>query len=270
VPVPVSAPAPAAAPAPAQATAQAAGGRAVGARARSARLRIPILVYHAVLPLERGARVRGTVALDAFREQIGWLARRGYTALSLDRAAGILAGTAPPVRRSVVITFDDGYRCVHEHALPVLREAGFTATLFVVTDVVGGRSEWYVAKGGRAFLHADWAELERAAADGFTIGSHTARHRRLTDLPPAELDEELTSSGEAIRRRLGRCEHFAYPYGGWSEAVAARVLAAGYRTACTTEPGKNRAGQPLTALRRQGVSRTTQGGRFRRRMGAWF
>ncbi|MHC5209463.1 MAG: polysaccharide deacetylase family protein [Planctomycetota bacterium] len=232
-------------------------------------MRIPILVYHAVLPVDRTGRVRGTVPLRDFEEQVQWLQRRGYTSLSLDQAADMLEGTAPPVRRGVVITFDDGYRCVHEHALPVLREAGFTATLFVVTDVVGGRSDWYVAKGGRAFDHADWSELESATADGFAIGSHTVRHRRLTDLTEAELEDELVASGEAIRRRLGRCDHFAYPFGGWSEALAAKVLESGYRTACTTESGANRTGQSLGALRRQGVSRTTTGRRFRRRMGAW-
>jgi peptidoglycan/xylan/chitin deacetylase (PgdA/CDA1 family) len=233
-------------------------------------LSIPILAYHAVLPVDRSARVRGTVPLEVFREQVGWLARAGYAALSLDQAADVLEGRAPPVRRGVVITFDDGYRCVLEHALPVLREAGYTATLFVVTGFVGGTSDWYVAKGGQAFEHAGWDELERAAADGFAIGSHTARHRRLGALPAAEVEHELSSSGEAIRRRLGRCEHFAYPFGDWSQALAGRVLESGYRTACTTEHGPNRAGQPLGALRRQGVSRTTRGGRFRRRVGAWW
>lgn len=231
---------------------------------------IPILVYHAVLPVDRSARVRGTVPLDVFREQVGWLARRGYTALSLDRVAEVLQGRAPPERRAVAITFDDGYRCVLEHALPVLGAAGFTATLFVVTGLVGGTSDWYVPKGGRAFEHAGWDELERAAADGFAVGSHTVRHRSLATLGDAEAEDEIAASGELLRRRLGSCRHFAYPFGHWSQALAQAVLAHGYRTASTTEPGSNRPGQPLGALRRQGVSRTTTGGRFRRRAGAWW
>ncbi len=233
-------------------------------------MRIPILTYHAVLPLAASEERRGTVPLDVFREQIAWLAVRGYTALSLDRAADMLEGAAPAVRRPVVLTFDDGYRCVVDHALPVLREAGFTATLFVVTGAVGGVTDWYVTKGGEVFEHAGWGELERAAKDGFTIGSHTQQHKRLPTLSEAEVKAELERSGEELRRRFGECRHFAYPFGTWNRDLADSVARAGYRTSCTTEHGFNRLDQPLMQLRRQTVSRNTRALRFRRKAGAWW
>ena len=45
---------------------------------------IPVLMYHAVLPIDAAEEVRGTVPLATFRAQIGWLARRRYRALTLD------------------------------------------------------------------------------------------------------------------------------------------------------------------------------------------
>jgi len=231
---------------------------------------VPILMYHAVLPIDATAKVRGTVPLAVFRDQIGWLARRGYRTLTLDAVAERLDGSGAEGGRCVAITFDDGYRCVLEHAFPVLAEFGMTATLFVVTGAVGTTTDWYVAGGGRAFEHAGWDELERAAAQGFTIGSHTMSHLSLVTASDTAVADEVGASREAIVKRLGACDHFAYPFGAHGDASVAAVQRAGYRSACTTEAGFNRRGQPLLRLRRQSVSRNTTAGRFRRRVGAWF
>ncbi|MFQ5698533.1 MAG: polysaccharide deacetylase family protein [Myxococcota bacterium] len=232
-------------------------------------MRVPILTLHAVLPLEEGEQVRGVVPLARFREQVEWLCSRGYRALALDRALDLLEGRGAPVRRPVVLTFDDGYRSVIEHALPVLVEAGLTATLFVVTGRVGATSDWYVHKGGRRLEHAGWDDLERALRLGFEIGSHGVEHRAIPGLSPAEAESELGRSREELIGRLGGCDHFAYPFGACTPAARSAVRKAGYRSACTTRPGINRRGQSLLALRRQNVSRTTTLARFRRRVRAW-
>lgn len=232
---------------------------------------IPILMYHAVLPIEASESVRGTVPLAIFREQIAWLARRGYRSLSLDEAAAALRGDGAAKRgRCMVITFDDGYRCVVEHAVPVMAEFGMTATLFVVTAAVDTTTDWYVQGGGRRFEHASWPELERAAARGFTIGSHTVNHRSLVDASESVVADELGASKETLEKRIGACRHFAYPFGAHGDATVAAVQRAGYTTACSTESGLNRLGQPPLRLRRQSISRTSTAGRFRRRLGAWF
>ncbi len=226
-------------------------------------------MYHAVLPLEPAESARGTVPLPIFRDQIAWLAKRGYRSLSLDDAAAALRGD--DMRgRFVVITFDDGYRCVVEHAVPVLAEFGMTATLFVVTAAVDTTTDWYVQGGGRSFEHASWAELERAAALGFTIGSHTVNHRSLVDASEAVVADELGASRETLEKRFGACRHFAYPFGAHRDATVEAVRRAGYTTACSTESGLNRRGQAPLRLRRQSVSRTSTAGRFRRRLGAWI
>jgi peptidoglycan/xylan/chitin deacetylase (PgdA/CDA1 family) len=226
-------------------------------------------MYHAVLPIDATAKVRGTVPLAIFRDQIGWLARRGYRSLTLDDVAG-LATSGEVSARSVAITFDDGYRCVLEHAFPVLAEFGMTATLYVVTGAVGQTTDWYVAGGGRAFEHASWDELAQAATQGFTIGSHTVSHLALAGGDAAVVADELGASREAIEKRVGPCRHFAYPFGAHDDAAVAAVERAGYHSACTTEKGLNRPSQSPLRLRRQAVSRNTTAGRFRRRVGAWF
>jgi peptidoglycan/xylan/chitin deacetylase (PgdA/CDA1 family) len=233
-------------------------------------VKLPILAYHAVLPLNGGERPRGAVALADFERHVDTLARKGFTGVSLDQAVELLEGRGEPVRRPVAITFDDGYRCVLEHALPVLERAGFPATLFVVTTSVGGTSHWYAAQGGIPLEHAGWDDLAAAVGRGHAVGSHTASHERLTELSNGRMEEELLSSRDEIAERLGRCPHFAYLFGAVDERAAVRVAGCGFRTASTTRPGFNRVGQPLLHLRRQEVSRTTGPGRFRRRVGLWW
>ena len=66
-----------------------------------------------------------------------YLKAEGYRVVSLRRLRGVHAARRQLPRRAVVLTFDDGYRAFKDHAYPILKELGFTATLFVYTDYVG-------------------------------------------------------------------------------------------------------------------------------------
>lgn len=85
-----------------------------------------------------------------FAEQMQYLAEH-YAVLSIDDllAAQDTGQALPP--RSVIITFDDGYRDFGEHAWPVLSRLGLPAVLFVPTA--------YLANGRGRFW---WDELYRA------------------------------------------------------------------------------------------------------------
>jgi peptidoglycan/xylan/chitin deacetylase (PgdA/CDA1 family) len=107
----------------------------------------------------------------------------------------------------------------------------------------------------------DWPEIERLAQAGVDFGSHTRTHPMLARCSEAVQEEELRSSRDAIRERLGRCDLLAYPNGrstdftARTQAIAARL---GYRCGLTAEPGLNRPHADVFALRRVPVgSRTT-------------
>lgn len=75
------------------------------------------------------------VTTASFR-RICELARRECEVLSLADAVAVLDGRRTARRDVVSFTFDDGYRDVYRHALPVLRELGLPATVFVPTGHV--------------------------------------------------------------------------------------------------------------------------------------
>src|SRR6185503_6326745 len=77
-----------------------------------------------------------------FRRRLEILAELGCSVLSLDDALiRLWAGDLPP--RSVVITFDDGFNDFAAQALPILREFGFPATLYLTTYHVDDQRPLY-------------------------------------------------------------------------------------------------------------------------------
>ncbi len=205
----------------------------------------PVLTYHKVGPRPRGARLKGLYVSPAlFARQLGELRAAGYRSGALAEAAG------PAQAGRVVLTFDDGFVNVLEHALAPLRSHGFSAIQFLVADLLGKTNEWESA-GERTEPLMDAAQVREWLAAGHDIGSHTRSHPFLTQLPRDAAREEICASKKKLEDLFGRAiEHFCYPYGDWNPAVRDLVIAAGYRTACTTNNGVNTAADSPFELKR--------------------
>lgn len=191
---------------------------------------LPVLTFHAI------DEVRSPVCTTPadLRRYLESLAARGWRTLTIDQALqGHARGQWPA--RTFVLTFDDGYRNVLEHAAPVISDLRFTATVFAASELVGGTMRRYAAPAGTPEAPLlDWPALRTLADAGWTIGSHSRTHAMLTALPEAEAERELVESKRAIEDRLGTAvDACAYPYGATNaavEAVAARHYLASFGT----------------------------------------
>src|SRR3546814_8714033 len=76
---------------------------------------------------------------------MAWLRRLGYRGLSMRDLLPHLLGDSD--EKVFGITFDDGYRNVYRYAMPVLDEAGFTATNYFVARQLDGANVWDIDKG---------------------------------------------------------------------------------------------------------------------------
>lgn len=206
----------------------------------------PVLTYHKLGPRPAGARLKGLyVSTALFTRQLAELRAAGFGSGTLDQCG---AGRTAP---QIVITFDDGFENVLRHGLQPLAENRFRAIQFLVADRLGGVNEWEQAEGEKPERLMDAAQIREWLAAGHTIGSHTLTHPRLTQLSPAAAREEIVASKQRLEDTFGRAvEHFCYPYGDWNEAVRDLVIAAGYRTACTVQPGVNPPGTSPFELQR--------------------
>ena len=198
-------------------------------------MRLPVLLYHRIARAEHPSMARYAVRPRSFRWQMWMLRAGGWTTVGPDDVIAARRGARPLPERAVWITFDDAFADFAEHALPVLRAHGQTATVYVPTAYVGGKADWLTRLGLPTAPLMDWDALERSLEAGMTIGSHTVTHPRLTDLSDARLDEELRDSREVLGARLGiQAADLAYPHGSHDARVMAATGAAGYRTAVTT------------------------------------
>jgi peptidoglycan/xylan/chitin deacetylase (PgdA/CDA1 family) len=98
-----------------------------------------ILMYHSVLDFgeeERECLQPGLiVSQQVFDRQMSFLARN-HNLLSLEQLIGILKNNKPIPKRTVVITFDDGWRDNYLYAYPILKKHKVPATIFLSTDFV--------------------------------------------------------------------------------------------------------------------------------------
>ena len=235
---------------------------------------LPVLCYHRIGgPLELGVT---RVSRSVFARQMTALARAGWRSVSLAefanrimsvgvQAIGVGAQHAAPLHnhtvgpflspgtthdppRTFLLTFDDGYASLAEHAYPVLADLGFTATTFLITDYVGQANTWDVRYTWDRLAHLGWEQIEHWRARGFDFGSHGATHRRLTWLDDDAVRADLGRSREVLRARLGAeaARAIAYPFGAVDARIVRCASTAGYELGFG---GVQATGEPLNLAR---------------------
>jgi peptidoglycan/xylan/chitin deacetylase (PgdA/CDA1 family) len=210
------------------------------------------LTYHSVA--EAGPRYL-TVTPELFERQLDHFAGRGCVTGGLEELTALAAGR--PCAANLFLTFDDGYADNCESALPLMRERGVRAFVFILPPIVddGGPLLWpdvaeEVEANPGTMRSVTWEMVERMKEGGFEIGSHGLRHVSMPTLSDEELRQELSDSRRRICERLGSCDTLAYPFGDWDASVARAAAECGYRFAFTqpTKIGQRRA-TPLTIPR---------------------
>ena len=191
---------------------------------------VHVFCYHGVQP--ETSNFYFNTSAD-FEEQMQTLADEGYQSITCKQLADYLSGDEDIPDKSVIISFDDGNLCVYENAVPIMEKYGFKATLFILTDSVGGKS------------HLSWQQVQELHRKGYEIGSHTLTHANLVKRGDRTAEEhqasivaEVTASKARIEEVIGEAViALAYPYGTYDDFVIAAVREAGYRMAFSIDRG---------------------------------
>ena len=226
-------------------------------------LGIPILTYHhtQVAP-PKGSPMRSLwVTPEAFASQMRWLHRLGYQGLGMTSLMPYLTGEKSG--KVVGITLDDGYLSNLQHALPVLKRYGFSATCYVVSGRMGQTNQWDAALGLRQMPLMTSNDIQTWVQQGMEIGSHTVSHPDLTQLSlPAVRQEMLQSKHDLENTVQQTVTQFCYPYGQFLPAHEALVVEVGFAAATTTCRGRANVHDRMTALPRVPVVRSTHSIQF--------
>jgi len=220
---------------------------------------VAVLCYHGVRRSDDSVPFSDLHVTKATFEQHCRLIANACNAISLSEFREARRNGRDLPGRSVIVTFDDGYRGVLEHALPILERYGMPATVFVsAAPVVERRHFWFDAlcrrQGEAAVLKArtlpyqQWRalteatataleeieshrpltleELQRLAASPLIeIGAHTMTHPTLALAPVDDQQREIAEGRAALERVLGkRVTAFAYPYGNVFEDYTSETV----------------------------------------------
>jgi peptidoglycan/xylan/chitin deacetylase (PgdA/CDA1 family) len=219
------------------------------------RARAVVLYYHRI-----GQTDVLTTSREEFHNQLRDFKNR-YECISLAELCHRLSEGRRLRRRSITITFDDGYRDNFTEAAPLLKEADLTATFFVSTGFIDYDRDFPhdlrdQNPSGR-FPKLMWDDLRQMEADGFEIGSHTVNHISLGCADSATIEQEVYDSLDALDRELGRRKRpFSFPWGKHQDISAEAmdcVRRAGYYAAVSAYGGANTRGSSVFGIRRVDV-----------------
>ncbi len=175
------------------------------------------MTYHSVDPSG------SVISIDdaSFARHVRWLASNQIQTTSVPALLDL-----PPDANAVALTFDDGFANFSSLAWPLLRDHGLSATLFLVTDRVGGTNVWDSGPTPRVprLPLLDWSTLGRLAEEGVTLGAHSRTHADLRTLDAPAICDEIEGAVRHIARETGTTPAaYAYPYGAYNDTVIATV-----------------------------------------------
>ncbi len=227
---------------------------------------LPVLMYHHVS--HRPGLV--TLSPGTFRAQMQWLAESGWKTVTAAEVEFFYQGGRLP-RKSVMLTFDDGYLDNWLNVFPVLQEFNLQAHLFLITGLIGEgpvrlagaqpeyshqACETLIAQGQADQVMLRWSEVREMHFSGrveFHPHTHTHPRRDRTGggRSPADfIKSDILLSRERMKEMLGYCSrHLCWPEGYYNDDYIRAAEALGFTYLYTTERRMN---NPLNGPRRIG------------------
>jgi biofilm PGA synthesis lipoprotein PgaB len=240
----------------------------------AARAQAPVTVLHVLAYHD----VRDDVVPDVDSDQYAistanliahfqWLREHGFTPVSVEQIVQARAGGPALPANPVLLTFDDGFRSLYTHVLPLLEIFDYPALAAIVTGWI--ETDPDVTQAGRKLTRADfltWDEVRALAASGrIELASHSHDfHRGIPGNPqgneqPAAVTRayashgyeddatyrervhaDLAASVRALARETGRSPRaIAWPYGAHNATLMAAAHELGLTLTLTLADGRN-------------------------------
>lgn len=209
---------------------------------------VPILTYHHISypPADADTlRLGLTTSPERFKEHLDYFRANGVTPISLYDLLYRLALGRPLPEKPVILTMDDAYDDVYRYAFPLLKEYGFTATLFIPTGIIDAGTPGYMT----------WPQIEEMAAAGNDVEPHTKDHVDLRRRKRDYLVYQILGSQQTVEAHTGReARFFAYPAGAYDDNVIAMLKELNFWGAVSTDAGVSHSLENIYVLPRLRVS----------------
>lgn len=212
---------------------------------------VPVFLYHHV---NHNIDDLYTVTPDIFNEQMHYLYKNGFETVTCDDLMDFMKN-GRKLRKSVMLTFDDGWLDNYVFVVPILKKYGLKATFFIVPKWIENASK-FSAKTPAAFpRHQDakacidcgneykvvlnWRQVEEMNNCGLAeFYSHTYSHVKCSQLDRKQLITEISKAKRSIEKKLKKeCAYLCWPHGCYNLESIQVAQQCGYRGLFTTHIG---------------------------------
>ncbi len=193
-------------------------------------INVPVLLYHHVQPDSEAKRLWQTaLSVDnvIFEQQMSYLASNGYTTISAKQLIEALLFRSPIPQKSIVLTFDDGYKDAYTYAYPILQKYRLLANLMIATGLVGGSD------------YLTWGDIEEMSRSGLLyFTNHTWSHYPIDQGGYDKVKSEVQTGRKQLEEHVNQIVNiFTYPYGSFNNDAINVLREDGVTGAFSTIPG---------------------------------
>lgn len=193
-----------------------------------------ILLYHRIADVKNDPYLLA-VSPNNFQKQLQYL-KNDFRLVSLRQLVGELK-TRKITDNTIAITFDDGYADNLYNAVPILKELGIPATIFITAESIGQNIFYWDKDNPDAGRPLSAEELQQLTATALLeVGAHTLTHPRLSKISSEKQEKEIFKSKEQLEATAHKLIlGFAYPFGdknSFTPDIINLVKKAGYHYAC--------------------------------------
>lgn len=186
-----------------------------------------ILLYHEFTEQEPLPSQYGVITTpQRFETDIQYLLAEGYTFISLTDLYAFHQGNRALPKKTVILTFDDGYESNYTLIYPILKKYEIPATIFVVVSAMGNPGK------------LTWEQMLEMEQSGLVdIQSHSWKHEDHSALSADVLNEYMWNAMDHLDAQLGKRKipMFAYPGGRYTTLSQNIALSHGIAMQMTTE-----------------------------------
>lgn len=190
---------------------------------------LPTLMYHHIQSASVAAekkQISLTTDIKYFHNQMQYLKDKGYQTLRMTNLIDFFDNGVTIPKKSVLLTFDDGYDDFYQNVFPILKEFGFQATIFVPTGLMDNPG------------YLSWRELQEIVSSSLVfVANHTWSHKNVGSNKEVVKMEITTGDFQLSEKGLNLSKVFAYPYGAASKYGEEVLKDLEYKLAFTTKPG---------------------------------
>ncbi len=209
---------------------------------------IGVLMYHSIDDSDWKLNVN----IKDFNKQIGYLIRN-YKIVKLDDVVKYVKGETILDKKSIALTFDDGFESMYYNVFPLVKKFNFPITIFLTTNLES------TAKS-KNLPRLNWEQIKEMSDSGLvSFQVHGHNHLNLKNIIDNQdkLAEEVLYCRNIIAEKLSITpKYMAYAFGHKNDKVVEFIKKSDFKAAFTINEGLINKGDDLFNIKRTQIDRT--------------